>query len=200
MLISRQRLLDRTLQVRDATLIVIAAENEFAEKQYFALFESSRVKIEVLATGPDGKSAPAHVMERLVEFRERYAIGPSDELVLMIDYDNRRWEELKTAFRDARNQGVFIAVSNPSFEVWLLLHHTEADPANDTSDKVEAHLRTVLGSFNKKRLVLDDYRDRIPEAIARAKALDTNAAKDVPDCPGTRVYVVVERILSLLNP
>lgn len=58
--IKRTKLLDRHYRWRETKLFIIATEGELTEKQYFEMFKSSRIKIEVLSTD-DGKSAPQHV-------------------------------------------------------------------------------------------------------------------------------------------
>lgn len=59
--INRTKLLDRQHDRRDAKLFIIATEGEATEKQYFSLFQSTKIKVEVLATGDDHKSAPAYI-------------------------------------------------------------------------------------------------------------------------------------------
>lgn len=49
---------------RDDARIVIATEDTFAPRQYFAAFERPRVSIEVVET-TDGMSAARHVVDRL---------------------------------------------------------------------------------------------------------------------------------------
>ena len=56
-----QRIENRT---RDASLVVIASEDRFAVKQYFELFQSTRIQFHVLETD-HGESSPKHVMARL---------------------------------------------------------------------------------------------------------------------------------------
>jgi hypothetical protein len=76
--INRTKLLDRQQDRRDARLFVIATEGKETEKQYFNMFNSSRIKVEVLPTGEDGKSAPQYVLDRLDGFREQYDLDADD--------------------------------------------------------------------------------------------------------------------------
>ena len=122
MKISRRGLLPRPAYVRDAGLFVVATEGEKTEAQYFSLFHSERVRVEVLPTGPDGLSAPKYVLERLVKYEERYALEEDDELWLVVDVDRQRDQFLDEVTRDAQHSGYHVAVSHPCFELWLLLH------------------------------------------------------------------------------
>ena len=55
------------------------------------------------------------------------------------------------ALRTARHSGFGIAISNPCFEIWLLLHHEKVDPkaAWDGCKSVEERLKVILGSYSK---------------------------------------------------
>ena len=118
----KKRPLDRNIDHRaDTSLIVIATEGEKTEKQYFETFKYRRVQVKVEAT-EKGKSSPAHVLERLDAYVKEFVIGDGDELWLAIDVD--RWEKrmLAEVTREAVQKGFSLAVSNPCFELWLLLH------------------------------------------------------------------------------
>ena len=90
MRIKRRGLLPREEYVRDARLFIVATEGEKTEEQYLSVFENSRVHVRVLSTGPDGKSAAKHVLERMTDFEDDYDLGPDDERWLMFDIDRQR--------------------------------------------------------------------------------------------------------------
>ena len=100
--INRTKLLDRQHDRRDAKLFIVATEGKETEKQYFGMFHSTRIKIEVLATGDDGKSAPQYVLERLNTFKDNYDLNEEDMLWLVLDVD--RWGEnnLSLVCREAK--------------------------------------------------------------------------------------------------
>jgi hypothetical protein len=143
--INRKKLIDRTYNVRDAKLFVIATEGAETEKQYFTIFQSTRIKIEVLHTGEDNKSAPNHVLDRLDSFYKKYDLSDEDSLWLMFDVDRWKIKTLSDVCRQARQKNYDLAISNPCFECWLYLHFDDLDP-NDTQCKiVEDKLRALLG-------------------------------------------------------
>ena len=196
MRIRRTKLLDRTVNVRDATLCVIATEGEHTEKQYFAVFSNRRVRVWTLPTGEDHQSAPHHVLSRLDKFKQEHDLNEEDTLWLMVDVDHRRAGELDPICREAVQKGFGLAISNPCFELWLLLHFAEADASDMRCGAVETRLRTVLGSYNKTNLNMELYHPQMAEAIQRARALDTNPQARWPDFPGTHVYKVVEMLYT----
>lgn len=63
---------------------------------------------------------------------------------------------------------------------------------------MEKKLKNDIGSYNKSKLVIDEYKDRIAYAVERSKKLDVNATYRWPKNPGTHVYRVIEEINKLL--
>ena len=197
--IQRTKLLNRTVNVRDAHLYVVATEGEKTEAQYLEAFHNSRVRVVTLPTDTDGKSAPTHVSERLDVFRSGYDLEPGDELWLMFDVDHHRAEQLSAVCLEAVQKGINLAVSNPCFELWLCLHVAGVTeiPTNAKECKVfEKRLREILGSYNKARIEPERFAPHIRAAIDRAKALDVVPDERWPGFPGTHVYRLVERLLS----
>lgn len=193
---SRKKLLDRKVDVRDAALHIIATEGEKTEKQYFDLFENPRVRVVVLPTSKgDHRSAPRHVLERLVDFKEQYQIGKGDTLWLMVDVDRWPVGGLSDVCREARQKGIELAISNPCFELWLYLHHCDVDRSDKTCKQLKDRLRQQLGSYNSANLNLKVYEPLVPAAVERAKMLHTDPEERLPSFPGTHVYKVVERLL-----
>lgn len=197
----RTGLVPRPQFVRDARIFVIAVEGEKTEAQYFSLFESTRVHVEVLPAGPKGLSAPKQVLERLVAFEERFDLDADDERWLVLDVDRQRGQFLDEVTQVARESGYGLAVSNPCFEVWLLLHFQDADPSDTDCAAVIERLRLHVGGYNKAKLRSEPYTpERTREAVARAKALERERDTRWPDFPGTHVFKVVERLLPFLTP
>ena len=115
--------------VRDSRLIIIASEGTNTEKYYFenlvAAYFNPRIHVEVLdriETGSDSQ----RVLRQLDNFRREYKIKQKDdELWLVIDVDRWRSAKLADVARLALQKKVELAVSNPCFELWLLLHHRD---------------------------------------------------------------------------
>ncbi len=201
MSIRRTGLVPRPKFVRDARIFVIAVEGEKTEAQYFSRFENTRVHPKVLPAGADGLSAPRQVIERLRKFEEEYDLGPDDECWLVLDVDRQRRQFLDEATQVARESGYHFGISNPCFELWLLLHFQEADPADTTCTAVIERLRLHTGGHNKAKLRLEYYAyDKIREAVERAKALEGERDVRWPDFSGTHVFKVVEKLLRFHRP
>lgn len=197
--------LDRRDRFRDLRLYLVASEDTYAVKQYFdalkdnEVIDDRKVEVRVLPSGTTGElvqSNPASVLSRLVEF----AVDdpqPFDERWLCLDLDHwgtgRHAPNLARACKDAFDAGCQLAISNPAFEVWLLLHFSDEPKA--TQAECEAAIRAIVGSYNKTRLQPHLYtREAVDLAIARASALDTDSKQRWPQEPGTHVYRLVARL------
>jgi len=201
----KKRPLDRTIEhLRDTRLVVIATEGAETEPQYFRMrmFRGKRVQVVTLPTSRShgerghGHSSPRAVLDRLGEFRRDSDLHKDDELWLVIDVDNWTKEMLSSVTQACEQRGYGAAVSNPSFELWLFLHHSDIDTGRQhTSRTLESDLRRLLGSFNKSRLRDADFSGYVHDAIARAKALDGSSQERWPAKTGTHVYRLVESIL-----
>ncbi|MCC3421164.1 MAG: RloB domain-containing protein [Microcoleus sp. PH2017_29_MFU_D_A] len=197
--IKRTKLLDRQQDRRDAKLFIVATEGKETEKQYFRIFNSSRIKIEILATTEDGKSSPEYVLERLDIFKERYDLNEDDMLWLVSDVDRWGQKKLSSVCSQARQKGYNLAISNPCFEVWLTLHFEDINPQDRTCDNFKGRLRTILGSYNGSNLDLSTYKPNTENAVNRAKNLHPSVQQDWPPTLGTHVYRLVEILRDSLD-
>lgn len=197
--IKRTKLLDRQQDRRDAKLFIVATEGKETEKQYFRMFNSTRIKLEILATTEDGKSSPEYVLERLDIFKERYDLNEDDMLWLVSDVDRWGPKKLSSVCSQARQKGYNLAISNPCFEVWLTLHFEDINHQDRTCDNFKARLRTILGGYNGSNLDISAYNQNITKAVSLAKYLHQNSQQDWPPTLGTHVYRLVEIVLESLG-
>lgn len=215
MKVERTRLVRRGGGQRDARLFLVAAEGSVTEKQYFeglrdrAVIDPRRVRIEVIGAADDTSSAPQYVLSRLDEFRKRHQLNDAlDQLWLVIDTDHwsapSHLRNLDQVIQQARQKGFHAAVSNPCFELWLLLHFTDDVSGIDVAIEPRAAgrrcvdlLRRLCGSYDKSNLQIELYdRERVIAAIDRARALDTAPADRWPQAAGTRVYRLAHELLQ----
>ena len=199
MILKARPLVRETATYRDDRLFIVACEDTYAPKQYFDLFEIPRVQIHVVPT-VDGRSSPQYVLERLLDFEhEEY-----DERWLLLDVDHRgagpHVRNLVQTLSEARRQRVNAAICNPCFELWLLLHHKDEYDCNRFADcaDVEGALREAFGSYNKRRLLPQQFTRRsIADACARARRLDQSM---IPEGCSAQVYRLLEAILTGAAP
>jgi hypothetical protein len=68
--------------------------------------------------------------------------------------------------------GVKLAVSNPCFELWLLLHHDECRAHQARCSTVVKRLREHVPNYDKTQVSFADHAKGVRAAISRARALD----------------------------
>ena len=85
-------------------------------------------------------------------------------------------------------------MSNPCFELWLLLHVADVQQPVAQCAGVEARLRAALGGYNKTNVPVEKLLPRVREAISRAKKLDPGG-NGWPQDVGTQVHELVEALL-----
>jgi len=185
-------------------LFLIATEGEKTEPQYFNLkvFTDSAeksIKIEVIPHHTD--SAPSDVLKRMKKVLNEYIreckIRRDDYAWIIIDKDNWSTGAIDQIFewsQEHPNRGV--AVSNPKFEFWLLLHFNNGDGII-SSQKCSEALQRSCPDYKKDCIPLGKFkRENILNAIQRAKQLDNPPCPKWPKNTGTTVYRLVEKLLE----
>lgn len=103
-----------------------------------------------------------------------------------------RWQLHKTIYKP-----INIALSNPSFELFLYLHFAEMplEPVED-SDVMESMLRQRLGSYSKTHLGETLYASHVGAAISRGRNVTYDTDR-YPTNPGTDVHKLVSSIMAM---
>ena len=198
-------------------LCIIATEGQKTEIKYFSKLSNefcpprNKIYIEILPK-LTSDSAPIAVIRMLDEFKKDYILRDDDELWMVIDRDKQSWTHaaISQVARQCYQKDYFLALSNPAFEVWLLLH--VKDFSEYTRDEIEElfqnkrnrshrtrlekELITICGSYNKKNPNLDHYFPYIHSAVQRGKNLMEQPNERWPDYLGTHVWKLVKRIID----
>lgn len=210
----------RPTAFRDAKLLVIACEGE-TEIIYFEALRNyitlRNLSIHVLPK-QNRDSNPKAVFDQLDEFAKSLAPEPQDELWIVIDRD--KWTDQmlsEVAQYCSQKENMKLAVSNPCFELWLLLHFEEIESLTDSEiqqlkenkrnskrgdPELVKRMRKNMKSFSKKNFNTGILMDKISKANERAKKLDKNPQARWPEEIGTHVYKIIEsiRLLGTNNP
>lgn len=195
----KPRTLDRDDGVeKDADLVIIASEDRYAVEDYFRRFKTRQVQFRVLPT-LDCRSAPAHVMQRLIDFKQTNETEEGDSLWLCIDRD--QWDEhgLREVISECGRQGFRIAMCNPCFDLWVLLHFFDAPTGDVTADDLKSQLKGFLGGYSKKCCrSVKITTETVEDAVRRAKAID-NGEHDMALSGSmlARVYRILDQLIEL---
>lgn len=194
-------------------IFVLAFEGNLTEEKYFSEFKNSNkfndelIYLHLLKrSSDDTNSAPNHVFSKLKkEAKDEFNFKKGDELWMIIDTD--RWKSIPKiieACNDSEN--MFVAVSNPCFEFWLLLHIKDIQEYSEEElelllknkktgnrNYVETKIVGILGSYNKANLKTDDFLPHIDTAVLRAKNLD-QPQEEYPTKLGSHIYKLIEKL------
>jgi hypothetical protein len=206
---SYQRREEGRRQPRERILIV--CEGDETEPRYF---ESLRKELKlgtvaVVVKRSESRSAPINVVDyALLESgrkqkksrRKSPQDQPSfDEIWCVFDVDQH--ESFHRVVNKARDNGLELAVSNPAFEYWYLLHFVQTDrPFADASDVIRA-LKEYISNYDKRFDVFVYLFDYTDEAIDRARRLLANRPDpddDFPN-PSTLAFKLVKKLKSMSN-
>jgi hypothetical protein len=96
----------------------------------------------------------------------------------------------------ARANGIELAISNPCFELWALLHFQDKS-AHIERGKVQLLCRQLMPGYEKK-LNYEALRPRYPDALKRAEDLERwhDSRNTVGANPSTMVHRLIERIIA----
>ena len=175
-------------------LFVLATEGSETEPRYFALFNSqtTTVRIKCLITGTD--SDPIHVLKRMERHLRDNKLKPGDAAWLVVDTDQWTEEQLTKLHNWSKKREYYgLAVSNPGFEFWVLLHFDDGAGIN-TLRQCIARQKRYIPNYDKSHIETFRLKPGIPSAIDRARLKDTPACPDWPRSIGTTVYRLVEKL------
>jgi hypothetical protein len=115
-----------------------------------------------------------------------------DEVWCVFDVDEH--PHLPDARQQARDNGIYLAVSNPCFELWALLHF-QAQTAFLERGDARSRLQRHLPHYNKA-LPFARLHPNYAEAVQRAEELERRRedADDPGGNPSTGVHRLTERI------
>jgi hypothetical protein len=121
----------------------------------------------------------------------RRASEDFDEVWCVVDVDDF---ELAGAVASAADGRVLLAVSNPCFELWLLLHFDECKAHVDGAADAALRLRRHLPAYDKTRLDFADFAAGVTDAVRRARTLDDGT--QVGRNPSSGVWKLVSMVME----
>jgi hypothetical protein len=201
---NRERRRGRRAPFRDPRpIILIVCEGARTERQYFEKFalhhQNARIKVRVSnKTGVPltlVRAAKEHKDESEdAARRQRDQNLAFDSVWCVFDIDEH--PHIHEAREMAVSNGIDLAISNPCFELWLVLHHRESPGMTHRQD-MQALLRNFIADYDK-HVDFNRYTTGYPDAVARARRLDTLALQvgEPGRNPTSNVYRLTELILK----
>ncbi len=229
----------RTKRPSTSKIIFLSCEGSVTEEEYIEIlsqiYDGVKSRVQLISVAEDevhtnvkkrtteqnqilGKSKPWQLVQRIDKFKmEKESIYefskyPDDEFWIVSDVDDNldiHKDEFENALKECDGKGYKYAISNPFFEIWLLLHHDNVNEQDKGYAVTERHKYEPTDHFrirlaengaplkDKKHLQLEHYSDeKIKIAVERARNLTYGKEEKIPSGFGTYFYKIVDEILE----
>ena len=186
--------------------VLIVCEGEKTEITYFNKFKirNSGVHIDAVhGKCTDPKNIVDFAEERMnnkwsIDFDE------GDGVWCVFDVDDNTDHVLKNTFEHAKTKNIQIALSNPCFELWFLLHY-KLILSQISRDEALIELKKYIKNYKKNMDVYPILKDKQGDAIQNAKKLNKKHKDQNIDLfnrrsnPATQVFELIEFIQKLIE-
>jgi hypothetical protein len=152
-------------------------------------FRNSPVAVKVL---PE-VGAPTQLVAYAAKVWERDADG-FDEVWRVFDVDEFG-TDVETAIAAARRAKISLAISNPCFEFWLLLHFAEHGAWLDGAGAAKAKLCQHLAGYDKTEVDFGVFAPGVQDAIDRGRRL-SESGRSHTDNPSTTMWQLARAVVG----
>lgn len=187
------------------SIILIATEGKNkTEKTYFREFNESIKPFNIIFA--DGNNTdPVKIVNDaiLTAHNKGIEVDNGDYIFAVFDTDFNKIDQIIEARKLASKNGVSIILSNPCFEVWLLLHFRYSTRGYNSNAEVLNELCNRWSGYQKNITTYQNLQDRCDVAVKNAERLkrfhiDTNGCNQIEYCnPSTDVYEIVAKLIKL---
>lgn len=197
-------------------VILIVTEGSQTEPKYFEHYRSRQTNIDIRVVGSRTKGGETDylgLIRKAMEYQNKNQISASngDAVWVVADGDVNYNNPDPVAAKDnllskARNladaKGIHIAISNPCFEFWYLLHFQYTTKFFKDYPAVKTALNAYLPDYEKAGDVYAQLSEHTTDAIQNAKRVeqyhiqnDCNKPFGIAVNPFTDIYQLVESLL-----
>lgn len=177
--------------------------NGKTEKNYFDLQKDAhkdKRNLKIRSICKDGRGIK-NILEKIKRECDGRSLRPEDKIFCVVDVDASTDIEIQGAFR-IKPKYVDLILSNPDFELWLLLHFQRCN-TRITKDETMIRVRTHLPRYCKPQIVPIFSKLKENEAIAidNARLLRKLHLKESVDLNSTAAnpHTSVDYIVEFLN-
>ena len=197
-------------------VILIVTEGSQTEPKYFEHYRSRQTNIDIRVVGSRTKGGETDylgLIRKAVEYQNKNQISASngDAVWVVADgdvnYNNpdpiaAKDTLLSRARKLADAKGIHIAISNPCFEFWYLLHFQYTTKFFKDYPAVKTALTAYLSDYEKAGDVYAQLSEHTTDAIQNAKRVeqyhiqnDCNKPFGIAVNPFTDIYQLIESLL-----
>ena len=196
---------DRVRKIRkrkNKILIAVEGTNK-TEKIYFSNFDDGKKPYTItIAKGNDtDQLGMIKLLSKEIDKRDiDLSNGDIAFCIFDTDINTKKNKIIEDAINLAKEKGIRIITSTPCIELWFLLHF-EYTTARLSNNSVIKRLKKYLPKYQKNINIFPDIKDKVYEAIERAKRLERFQLQNnkmigmVEANPNTEMYKIVEELI-----
>ena len=191
--------------IRYCPLVLVSSEGTVTEPEYLHAFGRQvlrdSVSFRFVPRGTDGVS-PDAVLKRMKHEMNRMSLRKGDEAWLVLDRDRWTDDQLRplldwmTSATGGIGRG--IALSNPKFELWLLLHF-EPIAGCISAHSVDGRLAMHLPEYDKHIPAGFPSREQVERAIEYGTLLNGSDFRPLSQNSGTGMVEMVKGLLKHID-
>jgi hypothetical protein len=183
----------------------IVCEGKKAEKEYFIGLMEWGGGVKIIAIH-GGCTDPMGIVKYAEERMDKWSINldEGDEVWCVFDVDESTTQILSDVYAHAKTKNIKIALSNPCFELWFLLHYKPIFSQISRQDVIK-ELKILIKGYKKDQNINHLLKDKLSTAISNAKKLnEVHKKSSVPliskeSNPSTQVFELVKFIQELIK-
>ena len=190
--------LKRRAGTRDYRSVCWVSAEGRTEKDYFSMsaFRRSEMSVRYPQDIHPGRRNPAQVLKRFQKAIRSEDFRKNDEAWILVDVDEWPDPEIKQLLQWAQgDERRHVAISNPKFELFLLLHFEDGKGCT-TPQAVDTHLKRAWPQYDKRIAANQFDANVIAQAVSRAETKRQGCREAVP-LPGmTDAHLLAKRLLA----
>lgn len=185
--------------------IVIGLEGKnVTEKQYLNHFNSISKNYHIIFS-KGNSSDPIGIVEdtikSLINISLDFKYGDRVFCLIDTDYGSSREKVLESAIALAQKNKIDVLLTNPTFEIWFLLHFKYSSKQYSNNGDVIIELRKYIPDYEKNYDIFSKLSSSTNKAVENSIKLEDyhnrNASMKIMErCPSSKVYELVEILLN----
>lgn len=187
-----KRDIDRN-SVEENKSILIVCEGEKTEPLYFDSFDVYSVSVKVKGTGKNTVT----LVDEALRYKNEY-----DEIWCVFDKDSFQAQQFNNACQKAKSNGLKLAYSNESFELWYILHFQFLQSQLNRKQYITTLNQEFSRKFNRQYRkndsetyeLLKDYQNTAIKNAKRLTSFYSQGTTPANQFPVTYVYELVEEL------
>ncbi len=194
---AKKRKFSRPVATREyRKVFTIFPEGEKTESCYFTILRAMNKAVNIIIKKGDKKTEPNQVLGWAKKYIKENGVSKNEQIWLVIDVDGRPEHSFKECFAwEKINTKHNLAMSNPKFEYWLLMHFENGDDIKGAIDCM-TKLTRYIPSYTKSNISSKEIT-RESCAVAAGNGKRKHDAVEVLEGNCSTVYKLVKEILEI---